>query len=392
MSKLQRYVAVIVGLVGIVAAVAACGGSSSSSSGSSTGGSSGSATSSANLTEAEALVEKAMQKPEELWFPIKSEKPLPKGPKYSLVFIHCGVATCNGISDAIESAIEGLHLGWKYTVLHTDGTPQSVKEAWEAAARMKPNVIAMNGFSRSLIEKQLKELHEDGTTYINFGTTDEFTSEFTPENTILRGTPADEAPQGQLQAAWVATDSKCEGGDVLDVELPLYETLKGVNEEVKNSLAKYCPNVTVSSLAIPASALGTSAATKIVSYVRANPDIKYIVYGIDVLAPGVPAQLKAAGLNDIRSIGLYPSPENVSMIENGEETASVDLDEFAVYASYPQIGAFGITGQSLAPFNDEKKYPIPLQLITNENADFLQTSDSVFPSLFEKVEALFPAN
>src|SRR3954452_12476130 len=53
--------------------------------------------------------------------------PVPTGKK--VTFISCGTPTCNLEADIIKTATDKL--GWSFSVIASDGTPEKIKAAWD---------------------------------------------------------------------------------------------------------------------------------------------------------------------------------------------------------------------------------------------------------------------
>ena len=62
----------------------------------------------------------------------------------------------------------------------------------------------------------------------------------------------------------------------------------------------------------------------IVSYLRAHPDVNRVALSYDGIGAGLPAALKAAGLDKkVQFIGEAPTSTNLSYVQSGQEAATV---------------------------------------------------------------------
>ena len=64
------------------------------------------------------------------------------------------------------------------------------------------------------------------------------------------------------------------------------------------------------------------------SFLRSHPDTKYVIQSTDSLFTGLPAALKAAGLNDVKIFGEGPGYANLKNIATGDQAGSM---AFAFY-------------------------------------------------------------
>ena len=163
--------AVLTAALGLV--IAAC---SSTSSGTSTAGTSASAGNSAAVTgistsagvqAAKAELKVAEARPASINLPPVTAS-IPSGK--TVTFVHCGVAVCDTIAAAIKNA--AAVLGWKVDVIPSNGTPASVKAAWDTVVRLHPAVAFGSGFDHTLFASEALQLQAMHVPVMNWTTTD----------------------------------------------------------------------------------------------------------------------------------------------------------------------------------------------------------------------------
>lgn len=356
-TQRRRGCAALAALVAAVALGAAgCGsddngGASTSSKSASSSG----AGSSAGLREAQAALKDATTLPTQLGLP-KHEKPIPSGK--SVAFVHCGVAVCNTVADAIKNAA-GI-LGWKTTVVPTNGTPASVKAAWKNVARMNPDVVFNSGFDKALFAAELKQLAAKDIPVFSWTSLDKPGGGIT----YTQGGPEDVPIVGKQMAAWVVSENKGKA-NTLYVELPTFVILKPVGEGFEENYKKWCPDCPLAKMQVPVTAIGKDAPNKIVAYLRSHPDVNTVAVDYDGVAVGLPAALKAAGLDKkVKLVGEAPTATNLSYVQAGTEGATVHQGYYEIWAHYVDAAARHLTGQSLAP---NEAWTVPWFLVTKEN-------------------------
>ena len=215
-------------------------------------------------------------------------KPAPKG--LSIAYITCGLPTCTTISNSVKSAAQTL--GWKFTALGSQPTPEAIKAAWGQAVRLHPDAVFASGFPSSVFAPELAQLKKMGVGVFNCCAPDKVGNGIT----FLAVTPTDETVQGHYIAALAAKFAKGTP-NVLFVNLPEFATIQTQYPDFVSALEEYAPGAKQVKINIPNSAIGTTSAGTIVSYLRSHPDINYVALSQDALSAGLPAAMKAAGLN-----------------------------------------------------------------------------------------------
>src|SRR5215475_4568311 len=303
--------------------VAACGSSgsgngnsgSSNNSTSTTGGGLSSADS-AGLAKAQALLSQYEQQPTSITSTVKIGKPVPKGK--TVYFVTCGASPECTQEGALVKQADDL-LGWKTVVLNNDGTPQQWKAAFNQVVRAKPAAVLYSAIPQAVFASDVAALKANHTFVAGCCVTD------LPGSTTGIGyaidVPAQIGPIGGAQAAFVAADSK-DTGDSVIVNLPSFPILSQAVIDYKSSMATYCPSCQVKELDISLANIATAPAT-ITSYLRANPNIKYVVAATDGLTIGLPAALKAAQLTDVKIVGQGATPTNLQYLHSGEQAFDV---------------------------------------------------------------------
>jgi ribose transport system substrate-binding protein len=346
--------------------IAACSSNAgTSNTGTSTAGSSASAASgsaavtggstSAGVQAAQAELKVAEARPASINLPPVAAT-IPPGKTVS--FVHCGVAVCDTIAAAIKNA--AAVLGWKVDVIPSNGTPASVKAAWDSVVRLHPDVAFGSGFDHTLFASEALQLQSMHVPVMNWTSTDTVGQGIT----FVHGGPSEVPVVGEQMAAWVVADTQGKA-DTLYVNLPTYVILQPVMEGFDSYYKQWCPGCKLSTMSVPLTSIGTTAPSLIVSYLRAHPDINRIAVGYDGVDVGLPAALAAAGLSDkVKFIGEAPTATNLAYVQAGTEAATVAQGYYEIWSMYLDAAARALTGQSLAPDNAWK---VPWFLVTQSN-------------------------
>lgn len=267
--------------------------------------------------EAQAFVDKALERPTELWIKEKIEKPVPTGKRISLV--SCPTPECADQKNIAKMAADAL--GWKLKILNTDGTPEQTRAAFQDVVRDKPDGVIYVAIDKSTFQSFLPQINKNGTFVAGYGTLDQ-----QGDGLDFFGSFGNEGA-GKYMAAYVAAESGG-GADVLYADVPAFNILAEQLDDFQATLKEYCPTCKTDVLEIPITAIGVDVPARIVAQLRANRDIKYVAVATDSLALGLPPALKAAGLNDVKIVGESPLVATQQYVANGDMEATVAFADF----------------------------------------------------------------
>jgi ribose transport system substrate-binding protein len=359
--KLPARFAALAALLAIAAvALSACGGSSSSSSTGTSSGGSGSTNAAADKVAAQFA-----QRPTRIPVTAPIGKPIPTGKQID--FINCGVTSCTILYNNLVQAAKTL--GWSVKQINTQGTPESVQAAWKQAVTDKPDAVIASGFPRAVFAQQLKQLQALKIPVLEASTDDVAGNGI---DLILNG-PEAMPPIGRILAAWVAKDSGS-NAHTLYVDLPNFGILKPVRDSFRRYYGDFCSNCKLDTLDVPVTAIGKDVPDRIVSYLRAHPDINYVAYSLGSLNVGVPAALRQAGLaNKVKIIVDVGDAENYQYIASGQTQAATAFSNVESPWVWVDALARKFTGQSIAV---DRQAKMPLMLITKAN---LISTSNEFP-------------
>lgn len=373
----RRYAAVGALLVTVTLAVAAC--SSSGGGGTKTSGAAGgTGTATAGngggnggITAAKAFVAKYSPRPTKIPVTEKVGAPVPKGK--TVYFISCGTPECSEEADIIKQGTDAL--GWTLRTINTTGTPESQKAAFEQAARAKPAGILYTAIDKSVFQSLIPQMHANGTVLSACCITDPIGPDSIDYGVEI---PSQTGFVGQLQAAWVAADSGG-GAESVFVNIPSIPILTFALTNYKKWLPNYCSDCKSAVLDVPITALGKDVPTRIVAYLRAHPKTNYVVMSTDSLAIGLPAALKAAGLNTkVKIVGQGATATNLQYLRSGDQAVSVAFPFYESMMMMLDAVVRKAAGKEIIP-----SVTPPQWLLTKDNAP---NTDKIFPIVPDVVD------
>jgi ribose transport system substrate-binding protein len=380
LRRLRVALALLAVAVAVVAA--GCGSDKSSSNSTSSNANAASTTpppKNSGLAQAKAFMQQALKPPSTLGLPATG-KPIPGGK--TVTYVHCGVDVCSTIAKAIKNAASVL--GWNAKIIPTDGSPGSVKAAWDTVVRMKPDAAFGSGFPEALFASEAKQLKAEGVPIFEFATTDPTTG---PQITLNRGGSGEVPLVGKQMAAWVVSTTEGKA-NTLYVDLPAFPILPPVRSGFEAAYKQWCPNCPYAKMDLPITSIGKDAPSRIVSYLRAHPDVNRVALGYDGLDFGLPAALKAAGLSGkVQFIGEAPTETNFAYVRAGQEGATVSQGYYEIWANLVDAAARTTTDQSIA---GNKSWKVPWFLVTKDNIDSAGTGfGPVVPNLKGEMQTLW---
>lgn len=311
-STSRRLPAAVLALVVVaVLALAGCAG----------GGEKVAAKSTTDSSQREKLVSAAQQvldagreRPSQISVTQPIGKSIPKGK--TLGFVSCGADVCIELGKALTAAADVL--GWKVRTINTDGSVEQIANAWAQLADSDVDGVYGSGYPKEVFAGSLAKLAAKKVPVVECCTQD------APGDgiTVMQGQAKDYGPLAKLWAASVTADSKAEG-KVLYITNPGFATQKDMSEFFKSDLSSMCPDCSITDLEIPLASIGADSSNKVVSTLRANPDVKYVVIAYGGVTVGLPAALKAAGLDDVKILDQSATLQGYQYIASDQQLATV---------------------------------------------------------------------
>jgi ribose transport system substrate-binding protein len=336
MSGLSRWRAVLIAClaVGMVVLLAACGSSSSSTS-SSSGGSteeaapaeseSGESGETEPVDESEAEsggdgYAKAQADFKEFLKPATFEsmppvgKPIPEGK--TIAFVMCGSPGCKALPELFEQAAKVL--GWNVKVINGGLAPEEAQAAMKEAVRLEPDGVVNEGLPREFFVQQVNELKQKGIPLIDWQTVAESEP---PDFVQIPGASFYPLVMKMAAAsAMVATEGKPVVGHI---SVPAYPIFAKMGELLPEALAEYCSACEIKTYEMPVTSIGKDSSTRIVNFLRANPDVNILIIDQNYIPLGLSASLKGAGLENVPTIQLFAGAQNVPEVKAGTMFAMI---------------------------------------------------------------------
>ena len=241
--------------------------------------------------------------------------------KKTINFITCPVAICTEVGDGVKAAAQTL--GWTVKTIPNNFTPAGYLDAWNQIAQSPGNGVINSGpaLPYSAIQAQLSKANVPVVS----------STSPSPVGGHLIAVIASAAgikKEGSLEADWVIQDAgkPVKSVYVYDPSIPaLAEAWPGYQEEMK----KNCPACSVALLKVSAAQIGPALSQQVVSYLQSNTDVKYVGFGLGDLATGVPAAIRAAGLQkQVKLLTRAATPANLGDIKSGGMAAALTSEVY----------------------------------------------------------------
>ncbi len=274
-------------------------------------------TAAGGVATAKAIVAKYEKQQPAITIPVLPKRP-PKNVNLGAVL--CTIPQCT--FQAWQQATKAI--GWHLDAQTYALTPQSYVAAWGRLVQQTPapKVVGFEAvFPNSLVQSSLATLAQRKTPTVTV-TTDEAQPIQGPVKACYVCAPQF-TMSGRLMADAVIADA---GGPtkVVWVEDPTLISLGAAYNGFKNELGALSPQSTLSTLTVSVTAPASQTVGQVVSYLQANPDVKYVAFSIDALDIGVPQGLASAGLGSgVKLVGRAPQAQDLAYLKAGQEFAEV---------------------------------------------------------------------
>lgn len=376
--------ALVLAAASTTAALALSGCGSDSTSATSLGTSSGDSSTSSGTAEAvaaaKASVEKLLVRPTDMEVP-----PLPKAPDKgkTLAFVACGVPACQSFVPYLKQATDAV--GWKLRVVDSGVTPQSITAAWDQVVREKPaGVIASGGISPDVFAKQLAQLDKLGVPVV----VQVVPPSDLPGLTAIVYGKAETKFNGQQMADYVLADSGGKDVHLGIVSTPATPVYGFAHEALKETLGdpSKCESCTVDTFSFPITDLGPNLPSKVVSYVRANPDINYLFMDFANEVDGVPAALERAGLQDrVKIVTIDIQSTQAAYMKAGQNLIATAANP------WPEIlwTEAGIIFAADQGADVEAAKSVKLPVMTLDKSNLIDSKGEAYFPLVENYQAIF---
>jgi ribose transport system substrate-binding protein len=333
----------------VVGTTAACG-SSESAAGDEPASDADSA---AVVEKAEAFLEQYLTPPTTIPLTESLESPPEHGE--TIVFLQCELAQCNAIGQAVEIAADMV--GWTFKTVPFDSTnPSTLAQAFDQALSYDPVAVSLIAAPYAVWSQEVERYREAGVPIIP-----SFTGEVPIDDTVIANPASAEYAElnGEILANWFISDSGAKG-NVLSVSVKDFPYLGSVSQKFDETVESECPDCKLTQLnvGIPDVADG-SINSIIVSALRKDPTIDYVVPVNAVFASALPSALAAAGLDGkVKVAGCCGDTTTEAGLATGDFSAITGVN--GAYVGFITVDAAARAAQGLPIPANEGMLPVGL--------------------------------
>lgn len=344
-------------------------GSGGSSAVSSAGGSGTASSGSAGsvVATAQAAVAKAMIAPTTI---LQTQKLTSKPKPETIVFLQCELSSCTAIGSGVRAGAKAL--GWTYKSIAfktTDAT--TLISAMKQALQYHPYAVSFSGTPEAIWASEIPAYQSAGVKIIPI-----VIGPLSSTSATVPVELGDFTSSGVALANYFIADSNG-AGHALVFNIPAFPVLTQVATGIKKTISSGCPDCKVTSLdgTLPQVSGGQIPST-IVTALKKDPSIKYLLTSNLLLVGGVTSALKSAGLTSVKVIGDQPESSDLQAIKNGTESA-------ATVSGNPVLGWMAV--DSAARLSEGMSVPAndsgtPVHLLTRTNLTSTNLNDYILPA------------
>ena len=243
--------------------------------------------------------------------PLKS-KPTP----HTIVFMNNQTPQSANLLEGVQ---DGAKLaGWTFkSVNFDDSNPATLVTGMQQALQYKPFAVVVSSFPESLWKSEIPAYQKAGVKIIALVIGPQATSATVPVNI------GDFTDGGKVLADWFVSDSGAKG-QALMVDLPSYPILTESKTGALAEISRLCPACKVSEFeGTLAEVSSSSLVPNIVTALRKDPSIHYVLDTDLAFIEGLAEQLKAAGITGVKIAGTQPLPQDLAAVKAGTQSSAV---------------------------------------------------------------------
>jgi ribose transport system substrate-binding protein len=367
---------------GLTAAIsmtaAACSsGSSSGSTGSTAPAATGS--SSAQVAAAQAFIAPYLATPSKIGpsAPLTSKAPAGK----TIVNMMCTTSPqCAAINKAEATAAAAV--GWTLKTIPYDATnAATLTSGMQTALRYHPVAVSLSGIPEALWQSEIPAYQAAGVPIIP-----QQVGPVTISATVPVNVGDDSSVVGKVVGNWFISSSGGKGR-ALVVDVPDFGYLKEITTTMTGTIAAGCPGCSVTVLnATIAEQASNSIVPAVVSALKRDPSVDYVLAADGVLIPGLSSAMSAAGITGMHVGGTLATAETEQAILNGTETAFTTYNSGYLGWQTVDVALRLVEKMTIPPYDAGS----PTQLVTKATVG--TPSDSAdapadYPQQFQKLWA-----
>jgi ribose transport system substrate-binding protein len=329
----RKLVAVLAAAIALSAAACSSSKSNNNSTATNTGtGTTSSGGGSSAVQAAQAFIQPYLTPPTKipLTEPLTSQAPSGK----MIVFLTCELAQCKAISSGTQLAAQTAH--WNFQSIPYQATqPATLIHAMDQALQYHPSAVALVAAPYALWSSEVPKYKAAGVAIIP-----SFTGETPIGDTVIANPASSDyaALNGKILANWFIADSAAKG-NVLSVSVNDFPYLGDVSTAFNSTVQSNCADCKLTKLNVGIPDVGSGAINgDIVSALRKDPSINYVVPVDAAFAEALPAQLAAAGLSGkVKVAGCCGDTTTEAGLATGQFSAITGVNGF--YAGYITMDA-----------------------------------------------------
>ncbi len=307
--------------------------------------------------------------------------PIEKGKEVWVIDCDSKRSSCADPGNAIAAA--GELVGWKVNHVDAKSTPAVASQLIDQAVAAGADGVVVVAIDCPNIKQSVANATDAGVAvYGNFALDCDELDKGKPLFSAVGSMfgqedfSAAQQEQGELQAAYVATELGENGGKVVLLDVEDSFVAHAISQGAARGLKKYCPQCEVKTLKITLKDLGGGLQAKMSTILNQNPDAKAIVSLFDAVNEvGASPAVRDLGLKGLVMTGSQGTPNAIKQIgADGPQTMTV--------TESPQLQAYEAIDSLNLLFRGEK--PVP-----SINGWKLVDKDNYLPTDGNKVDVPF---
>ena len=247
----------------------------------------------------------------------------------TIVVMNCGVPACTENDASITKAAAAVH--WHVKILSFQyANPSTLVSAMNTALQYHPAAVVPIALPEQTWASVIPAYKAAGVPIIAEGESSPIPA--SARQTIVASVPPVKSiffEYGRALGDWIVADSKAKASAVVESTTETGPAGTEAAAGLASAFQKLCAKCKSSTLNVPVADLQSGAANAtLVSYLRSNPGVHYVLLYDGEYGDGLREALNAAGLSYVKLLAISPNTQDLSEMKSGGFSAGV---VFSIY-------------------------------------------------------------
>jgi ribose transport system substrate-binding protein len=266
------------------------------------------------------MVTQAEQVPTNIPLSTPLPQSAPKGK--TMVWLQCNLSQCATIGSGVAAAASAI--GWNYkSIPYDSANPATLVSAMTKALQYNPVAVALSGLPPAVWSSEIPAYQKAGVPIIP-----SFVGPVTASSTVPADIfgPDDSQKSASAVGDWLIADSGGHG-DALVLTSSAFPVFGWFTQDLRSVISSGCTGCKLTTLDATVGQIDAGQVNGlVVSALKRDPNIKYVLAADAIFIDGLPSALSAAGLaNTVKVASNWGDVQAETYVKSGQEAATTGL-------------------------------------------------------------------